>query len=136
MNYETAILDSPPIAPAQVRAVMDSVGNDVALAASALGVAEGDITKSLAVEGVAEGEMSDEGFTPAQRKMALNQIATMAVLGENDSIKLRAAQFIVERSTVSIADKFKAKHGLGVNNGIQFIMAVREAKERVRSKYA
>lgn len=129
------IADRPTIAPAQVQAVLSQVGNDVALAAQALGVDEADVAKSVAVAAI-DDEADLDGFSPAQKKMALNQIATLALIGENHAIQLNAAKFIVSQSTVSAESKFKAKHGVGNNTGVQFLIAIQQAKEKVRTLYA
>ena len=138
MNYKGEIIDRPPVDPLQMRTVMEQVGNDVTLAAQALGVAEADVAKSMAHEAISREGPAEAfaGFTPEQQKMAHNQVATLAVLGENDGIKLRAAQFIIERSTVSAESRFKAKHGVGSNTGVQFLIAIQQAKEKVRTLYA
>lgn len=137
MNYDgEEIQDRPTVDPLQVRTVMDQLGNDVSLTAQALGVAESDVAKSMAVEAVTKEGVEFAGFTPEQQKMAHNQVATLAVLGENDSIKLRAAQFIIERATVSAESRFKAKHGVGTNTGVQFLIAIQQAKEKVKTLYA
>ena len=103
---------------------------------SALGITEEELVKSCVNDIVkSQGADTDYGplmsFTAEQIEMARNQIATLALTGDSDAVKLRACNLILNIHSVSAESKYRNAKGLdkaGVTNNI--MIAVSEAQSK------
>lgn len=103
---------------------------------SALGITEEELVKSCVNDIVkSQGAETDYGplmsFTSDQIEMARNQIATLALTGDSDAVKLRACNLILNIHSVSAESKYRNAKGLdkaGVTNNI--MIAVSEAQSK------